>query len=163
MTPLYATKFFLTSNRQGLKCKSKLLNYSIVSFNTYISLMHYEFFTCLYFCFKNRWFQTYNLVLFASSFRCTHWRKSSNEIRLVYALSNYWWFLGTLTNGKKFDSSKDKGKPFEFIIGKGQVIRGMTVVMRYLYMIWFAEFVVKCCTLMVTFMVVVQSSECLKN
>lgn len=31
---------------------------------------------------------------------------------------------GKLTNGKKFDSSKDRGKPFKFKIGKGEVIRG---------------------------------------
>jgi FKBP-type peptidyl-prolyl cis-trans isomerase len=33
-------------------------------------------------------------------------------------------YVGTLTNGTKFDSSKDRGKPFKFNIGKGEVIRG---------------------------------------
>jgi len=33
-------------------------------------------------------------------------------------------YTGWLTNGTKFDSSKDHGKPFDFVIGQGQVIKG---------------------------------------
>jgi len=33
-------------------------------------------------------------------------------------------YVGTLTNGFKFDSSVDRGQPFSFALGAGQVIRG---------------------------------------
>lgn len=33
-------------------------------------------------------------------------------------------YVGTLTNGSKFDSSRDRGQGFTFRLGAGQVIRG---------------------------------------
>lgn len=39
-------------------------------------------------------------------------------------------YVGRLTNGKVFDSSRERGEPIEFVAGKGMVIQGWELGLR---------------------------------
>ena len=43
---------------------------------------------------------------------------------LMKIIKNVHLIIGTLENGSVFDSSRTRGKPFKFRVGKGEVIQG---------------------------------------
>ena len=56
-------------------------------------------------------------------------KKGDGKTRAKTGDKVYCHYVGTLMNGQKFDSSRDKRRPFSFNVGLGQVIQAWEVIM----------------------------------
>ena len=57
-------------------------------------------------------------------------RTEGGGVRAKQGDTVYCHYTGRLvSNGQKFDSSRDKGRPFSFKVGCGQVIQGWDIIM----------------------------------
>ena len=56
-------------------------------------------------------------------------QKAGGALRPVAGQKIYCHYVGTLLNGQKFDSSRDKRRPFSFTVGQGQVIQAWEIIM----------------------------------
>uniref|UniRef100_A0A3B3S016 peptidylprolyl isomerase n=1 Tax=Paramormyrops kingsleyae TaxID=1676925 RepID=A0A3B3S016_9TELE len=62
--------------------------------------------------------------IFCIENQLSQWLKCLNFIESLASWAPMNKDTGSLTDGRKFDSSRDRDKPFKFMIGKHEVIRG---------------------------------------
>ena len=64
----------------------------------------------------------------ASVSKTSELKAGDGQTRAVAGQKIYCHYVGTLLNGQKFDSSRDKRRPFSFTVGLGQVIQAWEII-----------------------------------
>ena len=72
------------------------------------------------------------IIIRQSAWTLVNWKKKSIHTMCIPSTnknSQNFIYSGTLaSNGQKFDASRDRGRPFQFTIGIGKVIRVRTTI-----------------------------------